>query len=361
MSRPRAVTASPVRTATSCRFARCALLLVVPLIGPSIVTALTPEVLKSTGAIPAHIAGRFRDVQGFEQSAFGQYFVFDRRGHRVYGIDEQQTSAWQIVQLGPEQGRIIEPTAFSLAPDGTFVVADMPEGQGRIQVFTPVGFRIGGFLLSKNTRPHITYQDVLLSGIASLHYSGSSILLSQPETGALVSEYNLRGQIVRTFGELRATGHEDDRDVHLAFNTGIPLATPDGGFLFVFRQGPPAFRRFDANGQLLQERRMEGREIDDVVAKLPTAWSRRAGSGEFPIVPPMVKAAAVDRQGNLWVSFVVPYTYVYDRDGDKTRAVQFRAAGLLSPSSLFFGPRGRVLVTPGLFEFNVGPQPRGEP
>ena len=52
---------------------------------------------------------------------------------------------------------------------------------------------------------------------------------------------------------------------------------------------------------------------------------------------------------------MVPYTYVYDSDGDKTRALQFRAAGLLSPSSLFFGPRGRVLVTPGLFEFNVGP------
>jgi len=31
--------------------------------------------------------------------------------------------------------------------------------------------------------------------------------------------------------------------------------------------------------------------------------------------------------------------------------VQFRAAGIMSPSSLFFGSNGRVLVTPGLFEF----------
>jgi len=42
---------------------------------------------------------------------------------------------------------------------------------------------------------------------------------------------------------------------------------------------------------------------------------------------------------------------VFDRDGDKVRVVQFRAAGLVSPNSLFFGPRGRLLVTPGLFEF----------
>ena len=68
---------------------------------------------------------------------------------------------------------------------------------------------------------------------------------------------------------------------------------------------------------------------------------------------PTIRAAAVDRHGNLWLSFVVPYTYVFDPQGDKIRIVQFRGAGILSPDSLFFGPRGRLLVTPGLFEFDV--------
>ena len=40
---------------------------------------------------------------------------------------------------------------------------------------------------------------------------------------------------------------------------------------------------------------------------------------------------------------------VYDRDGDKVRTVQFRAAGIITPSSLFFGKNGKVLVTPGPF------------
>jgi hypothetical protein len=324
------------------------------LLAASSLTALTPEVLTSTGAVPAHISGRFRDVRGFEQSDFGQFFVFDRRGHRVYGIDERHESAWQIVQLGPEEGRIIEPTAFSLARDGSFVVADMPERQERVQVFTPVGFRIGGFILPQRTRPHLTYRDVVLSGIGSLHYTGSSILISQPENGALVTEYNLRGQIVRTFGDLRATGHEDDREIHLALNVGIPVATPDGGFVFVFRHGLPLLRRFDADGRLTYERRIEGREIDEVVANLPTVWARRK-AGELPLVPPTVRTAAVDRRGNVWISFMVPFTYVYDRDGDKIRTVQFRAAGMLSPSSLAFGSSGRLLVTPGLYEFTVGP------
>ena len=71
----------------------------------------------------------------------------------------------------------------------------------------------------------------------------------------------------------------------------------------------------------------------------------------MPLVTPTIRTAAVDRAGNLWIAFVVPYTYVYDRDGDKTRTVQFRGAGIIMPNSLFFGQNGRVLVTPGLYEF----------
>jgi hypothetical protein len=88
----------------------------------AVVAALSPlaglklEVLQSTGAIPAHIAGRFREAAGFQQSASGQYFVFDRRAHAVFGVDQAQTSSWEVVRIGAEPGRIIDPTAFSVAP-----------------------------------------------------------------------------------------------------------------------------------------------------------------------------------------------------------------------------------------------------
>ena len=49
----------------------------------------------------------------------------------------------------------------------------------------------------------------------------------------------------------------------------------------------------------------------------------------------------------------MPYTYVFDRDGDKIRTVQFRSAGIMTPSSLFFAKDHKVLVTPGLFEFTA--------
>jgi hypothetical protein len=328
--------------------------LIASALASSVVRALAPEVWNSTSAIPPHIAGRFRDARGFEQSDFGQYYVFDRRGHRVYGIDEAQERVWEIVQLGPEEGRIIDPTGFSVAPNGTFVVADMPDGNERIQVFTPVGFRTGGFVLPRRDRPHITFNDVVLSGIGSLQYTGSSILISQPEVGSLVTEYALSGQTIRTFGQLRPTGHEDDRDVHAALNSGIPLKAPDGSVFFVFQAGLPVFRKFDSAGTLMFERHVEGQEIDETIARLPTTWMRRTATSELPLVVPTVRTAAVDREGRLWISFVTPpYTYVYDSDGDKVRTVQLRGAGLISPSSLFFGSKGRLLVTPGLVEFDL--------
>jgi len=315
-------------------------------------------VLRSTGGLPAHIAGAFQNPLAFQQSDAGQYFVFDRRAHVVHGLDAQQASSWEIVHIGGEEGRIIDPTAFAVAPDATFAVADAPNNRERIQIFTPAGFRIGGFLLPGRLKARVMIANTVLNGIGSLQYTGASILMSQPETGALVTEYALNGGAIRSFGHLRRTGHEDDPEVHLALNSGIPLIDPSGGFFFVFQTGEPVFRKYDAAGQLVFERRVHGREIDQFVGNLPTKWPKRQTSeGELPLVTPTIRTAAADRAGNLWIAFALPYTYVYDRDGDKARTVQFRAAGIMAPNSLFFGQNGRVLVTPGLYEFDADAQP----
>jgi hypothetical protein len=62
-----------------------AALLTVLLAVPAV--AIGPDTLHSSAAVPAHIAGRFRGTIGFQQAASGQYFVFDRRAHIVYGLD----------------------------------------------------------------------------------------------------------------------------------------------------------------------------------------------------------------------------------------------------------------------------------
>jgi len=118
--------------------------------------ALSTVVLRSADSIPAHIAGRFRDATGFERSASGQYFVFDRRSQIVFGVDADRQGAWEIVHIGSEPGRIINPVAFASEPSGTFVVADAPNNQERIQIFTPAGFRTGGFVLPGKSRARVS-------------------------------------------------------------------------------------------------------------------------------------------------------------------------------------------------------------
>ena len=90
---------------------------------------------------------------------------------------------------------------------------------------------------------------------------------------------------------------------------------------------------------------------------MPTRWpTRRTEDGDvLPLVPPAVRTAGVDRDGRLWIALTSPFTYVYDTSGDKTRTVQFKAAGVLAPNSFFFTKDGRVLVTPGCYEFRVNP------
>src|SRR4029077_635165 len=224
-----------------------------------------PEVVRSVDAIPASVAGRFRDPSGFERSSSGQYFVFDRRSQIVYGVDARGESAWEIVHIGNEPGRILNPFAFAVSADGTFAVADAPNNQERIQIFTPAGFRTGGFTLPGKPRARVVLDGLVLNGIGSLQYTGTSIFLSHPDTGSLVTEYTTTGALVRSFGELRRTGHEDDRALHTALNIGLPLVDPSGGFFFVFQTGEPLFRRYDAQGRLVFERRIQGREIDDFV------------------------------------------------------------------------------------------------
>lgn len=323
------------------------------LLAAAAAAALSLETLTPVRSVPPEIAGRFREAHGFQQSASGQYFVFDRRAHMVYGIDEQFSAVWDIVQIGAEPGRILDPTAFAVAPDGTFVVADAPARQSRVQVFTPAGFRTSGFTIDHAARARLLLDNTVMSGIASLQYTGESIVLSQPETGALISEYAVTGQPRRSIGALRATGYESDADVHLAMNSGIPVVVPSGGFFFVFQAGLPVFRRYDEQGTLLYERLIQGREVDDVVARLPSTWPRNPLDGELPLVRPTIRSAALDRAGRLWVSFAAGFTYVFDADGDKVRAVTFRGAGAVAPATMFFGTRGQLLVTPGLYEIET--------
>jgi hypothetical protein len=310
------------------------------------------ETVRSVSALPAHVAGAFEEIAACHLTPERDYIVFDRRSHAVSRVAGD--TIHEVVEIGVEPGRILLPIAFDSAPDGTFVVADAPGGVERIQIFLGSGSRMGGFSLPRRAAPRVTLGNMVLNGVGSVDYTGKSILLSDPESGALISEYGLDGSVIRTFGSLRPTGHEADRDLHLALNSGYPLSIDAGGFYFVFVAGVPMFRKYNAEGVMVFERHIEGAEIDDYLRSLPSVWPRRTvASGEYPIVTTAIRTAAVDPQGNLWVSLVAPHTYVYDSRGEKRRTIEFRGSGVLSPSDFFFTGDGRVIASPGCYTFSA--------
>jgi hypothetical protein len=315
----------------------------------------TVDVLRATGGLPAHIANQFEEPLGFAEATTGEFVVLDRRAHTVYLIDREKKAARKIIEIGFEKGRVLGPGVLSLSADDIFAVADAPNRLERIQYFSLSGTHLGGFYLQSRSMPRLAAGAMVLNGVGSMSFTGRTFLISRPETGALLTELDNRGFVLRSVGVLRKTGHESDNDVHLAMNAGLPLAIPGGGFYFVFMAGVPSFRKYDANGKLLFERHIEGAELDADLQTLPTMWPRRdpVDGVRLPLIVPLIRTAAVDPAGRLWVSLVLPYTYVFAPNGDKQRTVQFHGAMPLSVTSLTFARGDRILVTPGLYEFRA--------
>jgi hypothetical protein len=312
------------------------------------------DVLHAVGGLPGHIVAEFRDATTFVETASGESIVLDAGTHTVFAVDKSHASARAILTIGPEAGRLFLPRALSLSPDDLFAVADAPNNVDRIQYFSASGARVGGFYLpDRLAGPRMTVAGLSLTGLGAVTFAGTTFFVHLPGRGVLISEIDTQGATVRQFGTLRATGHESDAAVHALLNIGIPLVDPTGGFYFVFQTGTPMFRKYDAKGDLVFERHIEGVELDDQVRTLPTVWrARNPGDDRQPIAIPLVRTAAVDRTGRLWISLITPYTYVYEH-GDKVRTVQFEGAGTIAPNSLFFAPGGRLLITPGCYEFTI--------
>jgi hypothetical protein len=310
------------------------------------------EVLRPTGALPAEIASTLLDPIACVETSTGEALVLDRGASAVYAIDAARKNVRPLVQAALDERGLVTPGALALGPDDMFAVADAVRGVERIQYFTAQGTRVGGFYLPDRPHLRVTVNGVPINGIGSIQFASRSFFVNMPSRGRLVSELNVDGRTLRQFGLPRPTGQSPDPDLDAVLNVGVPLINPGGGFYFVFQTGRPLFRKYDASGELLFERHIEGPELDAAILALPTEWRPRAPDEDrTPIANALVRTAAVDRLGRLWIALNAPVTYVYDPQGNRVRTVQFDAAGPLLTRSLFFADRGRVLVTPGCDEF----------
>ena len=85
------------------------------------------------------------------------------------------------------------PFGFDLDPTGLLVVGDAPGSTERIQVFSTDGTRLGGFSLRPRADARVQFEGVTLNGITTLRITAhQTVLLNQPETGSLITEYRLQ-------------------------------------------------------------------------------------------------------------------------------------------------------------------------
>lgn len=310
--------------------------------------------LQAIDSLPAHIVGRLREPLACARTERGPYYLFDRRGHAVHTFNPADQTFRTLVDIGGEDGKVLEPSGFSLAPDGSFAVSDAPGGRARVQIIGPAGLRRHTFARPRAVVTRLRIGPLALGGAGSLHFTGDRVVVSEPESGWLITELELDGTPVRSLGRLRPTGQEHDPELHLALNAGVACPDGTGGWWFVFLAGTPALRRYEATGRLVFERVLQGPELDAVVAAQPQRWPRRMVEGrEVPLVLPTVRAAAAAPDGALWVSFVVPVTYVIAPDGEKVCTVTFDAGGEVAPTSLSFPSRDTVMVTPACALFQI--------
>ena len=287
------------------------------------------------------------------ETSTGEAIVLDAAAQTVYAVDAGRSRIRRIIDVGVEAGHIIRPNGFALGPNDLLAIADSPGSYSRLQNFDATGRLIGWFYLLERPGARMALGGLALQGPGPIASTGRTFLFNAPKTGSLINEFDARGDAVRSVGTLRPTGHESDPALHVALNSGLPLVDPTGGYYFVFEAGVPMFRKYDAEGALRFERHIEGVEIDAAIARLPTLWPARPQDGSHPFAPGLVQTAAVDPLGRLWISLSAGYTYVYDERGDKSRTIQFRTPGPVSPVSLFFARGSRLLVTPGCYEFSI--------
>ena len=172
-------------------------------------------------------------------------------------------------------------------------------------------------------------------------------------SGSLVTEYDLYGKSVRQHrpappdrsrARSRAARGVQQRAAAGPRDGGLAGRVPNG------RAAVPAIRR-RGRAAVRASHRGPGARSPTSARCRGVAASAHRGSGDSARRPDRARR----RRGRLEPSLDLarrPVLYEYDNDGDKRRAVQLRAAGIVSPTSLAFAGH-RLLVAPGLSEFDT--------
>ena len=195
-----------------------------------------------------------------------------------------------------------------------------------------------------------------MSGIASIQFTEPTLLISQPERRhALHRILIVRICVPHVRAVARHRTRTGSRRPPGAERRPAARRSDRRLFLRVSRR-PPDVPEMRSRRPLVYERHIEGPEIDRYLAAQPTRWpTRRVDDRELPRSrPPCVRLPWM-RVGLSDFADGTLHPMCTTLRVTSAEVIQFSAAGVISPTSLFFTKDGRLLVTPGCYEFDPRP------
>lgn len=267
----------------------------------------------------------------------GHYYVADLKGNRILELDGAGKVVGEIGGIGSGPGRLLHPGFIDVSSDGTLYVQD--GGNERIQRFSADGKYAGEFRAS--------------------HYEGfavspaNEVYLGQPENNALVTVYSSTGKKLRSFGQLKKFSeiygdkfkHKDDL-YKIAINR-VRLFIDQQGATYVSFMLAPLIQKYDLQGHLLFEVRLEGPEIDRLTRVLLTdtldkylSISMDGFEERIIALDPVVEPAS----GNILVLLVDGSIYGADKDGRRLFVSRPQKDHDFTPYMAGLGTNGEMMV-----------------
>jgi hypothetical protein len=263
----------------------------------------------------------------------GILYVVDDPTNRLLAYRPDGNILFTAGSIGAGPGQFFHPSAFK-AQGNLLTILDW--SSKRVEVFGTSGKFLHSFKVAESEP----------ASMATDRQGG--VFINNPHHGKLVTEYDSTGNVLRRFGDLttlvRLYGKEVDRQkaesLKWAANR-VWMASDAEGSLYVAYMIAPVIRKYNANGQLVFERRMTG-EIGERLVSLFWDYSPVKGGMSSGVdgaqVPYITKDIAFDQAtGRLYVLAANDLqkrnsVFEFNKDGEQLRV--FSVGG--SQEGLFY-------------------------
>jgi hypothetical protein len=284
--------------------------------------------------------------RGIRRGANGNYYIlaapapvlqiYDAAGKRIGQVPNESAAKAKGAAL-------VYGESFDVDREGRVVVCD--RGANTLKIYAPDGSL-------STTIPVPAPESVLF-------LAGGEVAVASPNTEHLVTVYDLRGNVVREFGDREEIA--DRADVNNQVNFGQIAADEMGNTYFAFDYLPePTVRKFDHAGYLAMEISLTTLDFQPAAQAARKALAR--SNNGTPALHRIISAMGVDAQNqDVWLA-VGTLLMHFDKDGQ--RLASFRTylprGGLFEPATILV-EAGRLVIgadPQGTYEF---PKPENVP